>query len=159
MTKEPGTLIGTVPELRKALADIAAAYPDLRWCDGDRLVEGLDNLGSQTGETDTLLVDLDDGIAYMKCAVAKPYGHSMGKFAFAADAADCLALAERTYGPPKPAAKVTLKWLKSRHACAEGQTWFVENFGKTGAVSRKALETLLEDEDESWLDWLRDHPN
>ena len=159
MTKKSGTLIGTIPELREALAGIAAAYPALRWCDGDRLVEGLDDLGPQTEETDTLLVDLDDGVAYMKCAVAKPYGHSMGEFAFAADAADCLALAKRVYGPPKSTAKVTLEWLKARHACAEGQAWFIENFGKAGAVSRKALETLLEDDNESWFDWLRAHPN
>ena len=160
MTKKQGSLIGTLPELRKALAPVADAYPALRWCDGDQLVAGVDDLRKHVGDTETLFVDLDGDLSFAKGETARRFAHNVAEdFEFAADPDACLALAKKIYGPPKPAAMITLKWLKAQCACAEGQAWFVKNFGETGAVSRKALETLLENENAAWLDWLRDRPN
>ena len=157
---KPGTLIGTLPELRKALALIADAYPALRWCDGDQLVAGVDNLQKHINNTKTLFINLNNNLSFVKGKTIRQFSDNVAKgFEFAADPDACLALAKKIYGPPKPTAMVTLKWLKARRACAEGRAWFVENFGETGTVSRKALETLLKYEDATWLEWLQDHPN
>lgn len=62
------------------------------------------------------------------------------------------------YQAPKlPEARVSKKWLEQEGACTEGLEWFVDTFGPDGNPKRETVMKLLEEEHDSWADWLRAH--
>lgn len=155
-TKKIGHLIGTLNELADALRAIEMAYPNLRWCDEDPLIEGLEDLGCQFGESKTLIVELGDRVSYLLTDSAGAIDLEPGFFSFAANSDESLALARKVYGAPKPEQTVTLKWLRDKHACAEGREWFAKNFGRFAEVPAATLRKLLAD-NPFWIQWLDNH--
>jgi hypothetical protein len=144
--------------------ELEALYPKLRWASGDRPAAWVHEMFRGVEGAAFLVLRNDAELTCCTFTSTSPDEQlrdlSRENLRLAQDIPECLALAKRVLGRPKPpvTTRIDYGWLVGQRACFGGLRWFAGTFGEKAEVERDVLRALASRADPTWATWLDEHP-